>query len=250
MHDFISIHLFVLVELIFIVHVILDLVNVIIIKREKVRSNYLKFTNQRLILSYDNIRSFRHDSGNLIQAICGYIQLNDMEGLKKFFRNIKIEVNDIKNSLDINNKNINNPAIYNLINNKYILAQNNGIRMIVNSKINLKNLNTSDYNICRILGIFLDNAIEATKQCKDRYINVSFEYDFLNKRTLMKVENTYLDNSLSINDMYTKGVTSKKVDKKDHGLGLWKVKQIIKFNKNLQIYTYRDKLFKQQLEIY
>ena len=39
--------------------------------------------------------------------------------------------------------------------------------------------------------------------------------------------------------------------KENSGLGLWEVRQILKRNKNLNLYTTKnDKYFKQQLEMY
>ena len=73
--------------------------------------------------------------------------------------------------------------------------------------------------------------------------------DKFNNRNLIIIENPYKNYLIDINKIYDKGFSSKK-DKIAHGLGLWKVKQILKKNKNIQIYTSREKLFKQQLEIY
>ena len=73
--------------------------------------------------------------------------------------------------------------------------------------------------------------------------------DKFNNRNLIVIENPCKNYLVDIKKIYEKGFSSKK-DKISHGLGLWKVKQILKKNKNIQIYTSRDKLFKQQLEIY
>ena len=48
--------------------------------------------------------------------------------------------------------------------------------------------------------------------------------------------------------LFSKGFTTKK-KKAGHGLGLWKVNQIIKMNKNIEIATERSNKFKQAVSI-
>ena len=56
---------------------------------------------------------------------------------------------------------INNPAVYSIITNKYYKAQEENIRMNMEIMLDFNDLNISTYELCRILGILLDNAIEA-----------------------------------------------------------------------------------------
>ena len=51
-----------------------------------------------------------------------------------------------------------------------------------------------------------------------------------------------------MDNIYNKGVSSKN-DLKNHGLGLWKVKDIINKNNKINIFTSAGKMFVQQLEI-
>ena len=71
-------------------------------------------------------------------------------------------------------------------------------------------------------------------------------------KQLFIIENTYTNKDVNINEIFEKGKTSKKTkDSKNHGLGLWEVRQTIKKNKNLDLYTTKsDKYFKQQFEVY
>lgn len=218
-------------------------------KNQKIEIENLKASNERLQSNYDNVRAFRHDFNNIMQGIGGYIALNDMEGLKKMYSSIIEECQEITDTQALNEDVINNPAIYNLINNKIKLAKKDGVKLKVNVYVNLNNLNISSYDLCRMLGILIDNAVEAAKVCEDKTVYIKFIKDKLNNRNLVIVENPYKNYLIDIKKIYEKGFSSKK-DKISHGLGLWKVKQILKKNKNIQIYTSRDKLFKQQLEIY
>lgn len=209
----------------------------------------LEGSNKRLQENYDNVRAFKHDFNNIMQGIGGYIVANDMAGLEKMYKSITKECQEINNKQAINDTVINNPAILNLINNKIKLAEEKDIKIKVEVYIDLNTLKVPTYDLCRVLGILIDNAIEASIGCEEKVVSIKFLKDKFNNRNLIVIENPCKNYLIDIKKIYEKGFSSKK-DKISHGLGLWKVQQILKKNKNIQIYTSRDKLFKQQLEIY
>ena len=97
-------------------------------------------------------------------------------------------------------------------------------------------------------GILLDNSIEAANECTEKIINVSIKNDEKNSRQLLIVENTYINKDVDTDKIYEKGFSTKP---NNTGLGLWEVRQILKKNNNLNLFTSKDeKFFKQQLEIY
>ena len=104
------------------------------------------------------------------------------------------------------------------------------------------------YEFARILGILLDNAIEASNECEEKIINIIFRDDEKNHRQLIVIENTYKDKDVDTEKIFAKGVSGKE----NHtGLGLWEVQNILKKNNNLSLFTTKnDKYFSQQLEIY
>ena len=118
--------------------------------------------------------------------------------------------------------------------------------------LDLKTLNIKTYDLTIILGILLDNAIEASSKCDEKEINVIIRKDTKANRQLFIIENTYTNKDVDTNRIFEKGYTSKQnEDKECHGLGLWNVRQILKKNNNLNLFTSKtQKLFKQQLEIY
>lgn len=209
----------------------------------------LEESKERLQEDYDNVRSFRHDFNNIMQGMGGYISTNDINGLKKMYTEIVGECQEMNDNRSLSKEIINNPAVYQLINNKFKKAKEYKIRFRINVFVDINQLNISPYDLCRILGILLDNAIKAAKDCENKVINIRFIKDKINNRNLVIIENAYKNYLIDLNKIYDKGFTSKK-DKFYHGLGLWKVKQIIKKNKNLNINTTRGDLFRQELEIY
>ena len=144
-----------------------------------------------------------------------------------------------------------NPAIYNIINSKYLEAKKDNININVEVYVDLNSIKIKTYELCRVLGILIDNAIEATRECENKQINIKFIKDNYNNRNLVIIENPCKNTLLDLSKLKEKGFTTKK-DKLFHGLGLWRVNQIVKKNENLRLTTSREdnKIFKQQLEIY
>ncbi|MBP3502194.1 MAG: GHKL domain-containing protein [Clostridia bacterium] len=210
----------------------------------------LETYNKTLSIMYDNIRAFRYDFSNFVQALNGYAQINDVEGIKLMSESILKECKEVNNMGLLDPKIINNSAVYSIITNKYYLAQENNIAMNVEIMINFQELKISTYELCRILGILLDNAIEATKQCEEKVINVKFLKDFKVNRKLIIIENTFLQQDIDLEKIYEKGYTTKTDNLEKHGLGLWTVRKILSKSDNLNLFTTKDELFRQQLEIY
>lgn len=122
--------------------------------------------------------------------------------------------------------------------------------MNIEFMIDLNEVNINTYELCRILGILLDNAIEAAKQCGEKVINVRFLKDYKANRKLIIVENSYNRKNIDIDRIFEKGCTTKSDENKEHGLGLWTVRNILEHSNNLNLFTTTEDLFCQQLEIY
>ena len=204
--------------------------------------------NKTLTILHDNIRCFKHDYNNMITTLGGYILSEDNEGLKKYYNELLQDCSRVKSLSALSPEVINNPAIYSLLTNKYHQASELGINMNIESFMDFHKINMKVYEFTKILGILLDNAIEAAKECQEKNINIIIRNDFKVKRQLVIVENTYKDKNIDTEKIYEKGFTSKP---NNTGLGLWETRQILKRNNNLNLFTSKNnEFFKQQLEIY
>ena len=114
--------------------------------------------------------------------------------------------------------------------------------------LDLTKLRMKIYEFARILGILLDNAIEASSEADEKVINLTFKDDTENNRQLIIIENTYKDKNINTEKIFEKGVSSKE----NHtGIGLWEVRKLISKNNNVNLHTsVTEKYFSQQLEIY
>ena len=212
----------------------------------------LKITNfkqkleiKNLTYVCDSTKTFRHDFNNIMQAIGGYIKTNNMYDLKIYYNNLVPECFKINSLYRFHSQLMENVAIYSIISNKYNIAEKYNIKMSLNILLDLNSLKIDTYTITRILGILLDNAIEASKECHQKVINICFQ-EFNNKQLLI-IENTYLSKGISVKKIYQKHFTTKS---NNSGLGLWKLSKIIDKNNNLKLYTTAEKeFFTQKLEI-
>lgn len=204
--------------------------------------------NKSITVLYDNVKGFKHDFDNIVSAIGGYVETNDMEGLKEYYHSLRDDCQKSNNIATLNPNIINNPAIYSILSSKYHKADNLGIKINLEFFVDLNTFEIKPYEFSRILGILLDNAIEAANECEEKLINIQFRNEYNRNRNIIVISNTYKDKYVDTETIFEKG----KSGKANHsGLGLWEVRQYIKKNNNLNLYTTKDtKYFTQQLEIY
>lgn len=214
----------------------------------KIKIDILEEKNKNLSEVNDYTRCFKHDFNNIIQAIDGYIMVNDMTALQKYFSGLLKECNCM-NSMDLlNNKGTENPAIYGVLLNKYKRAEENNINMNIDIMVSLDKFKEKSYVLSRMIGILLDNAIEATSECEEKIVNVQFVKEEGKNRNLIIIENTYNNKNVDTNKIFEKNFTTKEGNS---GLGLWKIRDILSKDMDLDLYTTKDGvMFKQQLEIY
>jgi len=205
--------------------------------------------NNRILQNLqDDLRGFRHDFSNIICTIGGYVQVKDIEGMAKYYSQIQKDVIKMNNLGALNPDTINNPAVFTLLTSKYSKALEAGIEMNINVFLNLNTLNMKIYEFTRVLGILLDNAIQAAQECDEKIINLEIRKESKKNRQILLIENTYNNKDVDTEKIYEKNFSTKQGNS---GLGLWEVRQILKKNKNLNLFTSKnDKFFRQQLEMY
>ena len=201
-----------------------------------------------LELLYDNMRTFKHDFGNILDGFASYITCNNMEGLQKYYNELSLDFNHVNNLSSLNPKIINNHSIYILLANKYHKADEKGIKIDLKVLFDLNTLHINMYEFTRMLGILLDNAIEAASECEEKLVNVIFQEDTNNPIQYIIISNTYSDKNLNTEKIFEKNFSTKKGNT---GLGLWEIKQLLQKNNRLNLKTtVTEKYFTQKLEIY
>lgn len=204
--------------------------------------------NKTLEILQDNTRAFRHDFSNILQGMIGYMDNNDMPGLRNYYSQLVEDIRQSNNLTTLSPKVVNNPAIYNVLASKYHKADSLGIEITLEAFLDLNELHMKIYEFTRVLGILMDNAIEAVSECEEKIINISFRQDTRRHMQLLVIENTYHNKDIDTDKIYEKGYSTKKGNT---GLGLWEVRQILRKNNNLNLFTTKNtKFFIQQFEIF
>ncbi len=113
---------------------------------------------------------------------------------------------------------------------KVALAQKKKIKLIVDislkSKSYLQKLCESQIkDICKLIGIYFDNAIEAAENTKEKYILLEI-YDLSDKVNIV-ISNTFKETD-NLDNKHLKGITSKG---EGHGYGLYFANKIVAKNK-------------------
>lgn len=169
----------------------------------------------------NEIRKFRHDFNNIILGLDGYINNDDFnkEKLKKYFNstimtfNNNIELNDIViaklNSIKVS-------SLKSLITNKVLVAQNNNIDADINIEGEITDFYTDEMQLSRVLGVLLDNAIEASLEVTDdKKIDINIIQ--IDKTTDIQISNTFNNTGTPIADFNKEGFSTKGTNR---GLGL------------------------------
>ena len=208
--------------------------NLNLLLKTKERIATLESYNKNLHDIQDGIKGFKHDFDNIVTTIGGYVNTHDMEGLKKYYQQLNSDCQRLNNLT--------------LLNQKYQIANEKNIKINLSFMLDLNSLHMQIYEFARILGILLDNAIDASSRSDEKIINLTFKNDYKSSRQIVIIENSYSDKNIDIKKIFEKGVSFKE----NHtGLGLWNIQQILKKHNNINLFTYKDdKFFSQQLEIY
>lgn len=204
--------------------------------------------NKSLEQLYGKVKGFKHDFESMVFTLGGYLDNNDLAGAKSYFEDMKKDCKFTTNLSVLNPRIINNPGIYSLLNNLYTKAVKQDIDISIKSFLDLSDLKINTYEFSRILGILIDNAIEASAICDEKIIKVIFRKELAHNKSIVIIENTYSNKDVDLTEIFKKGFS----EKSEHsGIGLWEVQKYVSKTQNLNLVTTKNnRFFTQKLEIY
>ena len=151
--------------------------------------------NKTLFSLIESINNLKHDFKNILSSFKGYISTKKYDKLEQHVDELLLEYDISNNFYSIDKKVFNEPAIYGLLGTKYFLAIKYNILFEFKIEIDLTKINFSIPNLSRILGILIDNSIEATKDLSNPYIRLEMTYDKKRLADKIKIINTYNTNT-------------------------------------------------------
>ena len=197
---------------------------------------------------YNDMRKFKHDYVNVLSSMIAYIDDNDMAGLSEYFNaNIVPFSNQVKSdSFKLGLlSNLKIKELKGIISSKLIHAQQLGIDVFIDIAEPITKISLNMIELCRVVGILIDNAIEAALQTD----NPSLKVGIVNKNNsvVIVVVNSCKDDVPPVYKLSEKGFSTKG---ENRGLGLHTVKQIVDKTPNVCLDTViKPPDFTQVLEI-
>lgn len=242
--EIIKINMYIFIIYLFLTVILLLIIVYIFMKEEKLNALKKEYENFNIYVSSleqvnKEMAKFRHDYLNILLGLRGYIEENDWKGLKKYFE---------KGILNFEKKAIVNNAVINNIQNLYIRGlkgliitkSNKAIEENINISIEIPypiyNISADIIDLNRILGIFLDNAIENSIEDKVNEINFAIIHKD-SDLTQILIRNQIRNKKIAISNIYKEGYTTKSDGR---GIGLAVVKQIVDKNPRMLLNTWVD----------
>lgn len=162
-----------------------------------------------------NLRYFRHNMINMLYGFEGMILSGELQKIKEYYRDITAKCALINNENIAALERISNPALNSLLLRALNRAREIDLPMnlYVQPKVMVsRRIKASD--LCQVLGVLLDNAIEAASQAQERFVSV--EIRNLNNVTEIIIKNTYTG-KIQQSDLYS-GMRSTKPGHTGEGL--------------------------------
>ena len=189
--------------------------------------DYLKNTETLL----EKYQKYNHENKNQLIVLKNMAPKN--KKIAEFIDSILADEIDHKDRWINELKNIPTGGLKGLISYKLNEMTDNGVKVTVNISSRVKNFKFNKFNtktyrdICKIIGIYLDNAYEASKMSKKKEITI--EMLIQKEKLVIIISNTYTG-KIDIDNIDKSGYTTKG---RGRGIGLALAKDIINSNKNL-----------------
>ncbi len=181
-------------------------------QRELMETHYAEVENM-----YRQMRLWRHDFRNHIQAMKAYAAAGDLSSIRRYLDALDTDLATVDTVIKTGN-----PMTDAILNSKISLAKSKGIQVIADAHIPVK-LRLSEMDLCCILGNLFDNAIEASLKLPEPERRIRVYMDM--KGTQLYISFTNLTAGKKLSKMAGRFSSTKK--EQGHGLGLVRIDTIV-----------------------
>lgn len=232
----------------------------IVFKMFEEKSRYIKMNNKynmtnttlkELEQNVSRLKITNHENKNQLLTIRNMIKKGeDSKNLIKHIENIvNTKIKDDE-TLILQTSTITNSMISSIVYSKMLTMKENDVDVDLIISRDIKDLYLSDISdelaveVCKIIGVYLDNALEEVSKYEEKIINIEF---YAEKKTLCIAISNNFEGEIDFEKMDNPGYTTKE---NGHGYGLSLVREIIESNDRLSSEReIKDNIFKQILKI-
>ena len=181
-------------------------------QQELIETHYREVDNM-----YRQIRGWRHDYRNHIQTMKAYAAAEDWEAIKRYLELLDEDLKTVDTVV-----NTGNPMTDAILNSKISLAKSKDIQVVADAHIPVK-LNSSEIDLCCIIGNLFDNAIEASLKLPKEQRLIRVYMDMKNTQLYISFTNFTAEKKLK-----KEGKLFRSTKGEGHGFGLTRVDGIVK----------------------
>ncbi len=236
--SFLNSHVFINLIIIMLNIIMFLLIRHLIITLRMERNDIIKRIKEKNALRLDwEKRAQMHDRNHHLSMLYILLQVNKVDRAKEYLKGMVGEIQNVDAIVKSGNHSLNA-----LIRSKIALGKKSGV--IVEVKVNnrLKEMNIMDWDLNRIIGNLLDNAIEASEK-KDgpRKIEIIIDNGNTTNKFLVITHGIVITDEIE-EHIFHKGYTSK--GEQGHGLGLAICKELVDaYRGNITIHKNKDQNF-------
>lgn len=201
----------------------------LLIDISQLRNNLLSWEMQAtgtyissLLHTNQEFRAIKDDFYNVLQGYGGYLSAKDYDGLEKYHKKLFATTKSVGDFLSIIEVLRPRIAVYSLLESMVEKAKVGNVSFSINKICDMADVVLDDIDLCRVLGILLDNAIEEAQISAHKQVNISFEQK--DKQTVVLAISNTTKNEVDINMIFKEGYTTKE---SHSGIGLSQVVHIL-----------------------
>ena len=204
-------------------------------QREQEMQNFESYVTSLEQINQD-MRKFKHDYVNILSSLRTFIDDKNYDGLYTYFYNHILEASHHEQlnqqaMMMLNNLKIN--SLKGLLTTKILQAQSHQVPFYIEIVEGISEIPVDPIILNRMVGILLDNAIEAAREVENGEVRVAFIN--MNEAILFVVSNTFDEQlNLKVHKIYQEGFSTKG---ENRGLGLSNLREMKNSLTNVNLNT-------------
>ncbi|MFJ6264741.1 sensor histidine kinase [Lysinibacillus xylanilyticus] len=204
-------------------------------QREQEMKNFESYVASIEQINQD-MRKFKHDYVNILSTLRTFIDDKNYEGLHTYFYDHILEANhheqlNQQGMMMLNNLKIN--SLKGLVTTKILQAQSHHVPLYIEIVEKITDIDVDPIFLNRMVGILLDNAIEAARGVENGEVRMAFIR--IDEVILLVVSNTFDKKiAIKVHEIYQEGFSTKG---ENRGLGLANLRQMTNDLHNVNLNT-------------